>query len=217
LRRSGASLLPADFDVSLTNMKVAQATRPYRMSSRAEAAAATGERILDATEALFLAGPVDRMTLEAIAARAAVTVQTVIRRYGSKDGLIEAAAERAAERVRRQRAEAPIGDVAGAVTNLLDHYEAMGEHSLRLLAEEDASPTMREIAANGRDLHRRWVERTFAPQLAGRRGAGRARRMAQNSAITDVYTWKLLRRDAGLSRAQVEQAVRELIEGLERL
>jgi len=185
------------------------------MTARAEATAATGERILDATEELFWACPVDRMSLEDVAARAGVTVQTVIRRYGSKDELIAATAARAAERVRRQRDEAPVGDVAGAVTNLLDHYEAMGDRALRLLAEEDTGPTMRKITGEGRRLHRQWVERTFAPQLVRSRGASRARRVAQLVAVTDVYMWKILRRDAGLSRPQVERALRELINGLE--
>ena len=189
--------------------------RPYRMTARAEAVAATGERILDATEQLFWSGPIDRMSLDAVATRAGVTVQTVLRRYGSKDGLVAAAAARAAERVRRQRDEAPVGDVAGAVANLLDHYEDMGERALRLLAEEAGSPLMEEIAESGRELHRQWVERTFAPQLRGLRGAEHTRRRAQLVAVTDVYMWKLLRRDAGLSRRQVEQALRELIDGLE--
>lgn len=196
-------------------MEAVPVRRPYRMSARAAAARATGERILDATDELFWAGCVDRMSLQDVATRAEVTVQTVIRRFGSKERLIVAAASRGAERVRRQRDEAPVGDVAGAVANLLDHYEEMGDRALRLLAEEASGPTMREIAESGRLLHRRWVERTFAPQLARRRGAKRARRLAQLVAVTDVYTWKLLRRDAGLSRPEVDRALRELIDGLE--
>ena len=196
-------------------MNAGTTKRQYRMTARAEGVRATGERILDATEELFWAGPVDRMSLDDVASRAGVTVQTVLRRYGSKDGLVAATAARAAERVRRQRDEAPVGDVAGAVANLLDHYEEMGERALRLLAEEAGSPLMAEIAESGRTLHRRWVERTFAPQLAGLGGVERKRRRAQLIAVTDVYVWKLLRRDAGLSRRQVEQAMRELIDGLE--
>jgi AcrR family transcriptional regulator len=197
-------------------MEVSEGRRPYRMSARAEAANATGRRILDATEALFWARPVDQISLADVAAEAGVTVQTVIRRYGSKRELIEAAVARATEEVRRQRDEAPVGDVAGAVGNLLDHYEAMGERSLRLLAAEESSTQMREITEGARTLHRRWVQRTFAPQLAACRGATRARRLAQLVAVTDVYTWKLLRRDAGLSRSQVERALTELIDGLEK-
>jgi AcrR family transcriptional regulator len=184
------------------------------MIARAEAAAATGERVLDATEELFWAGPLDRLSLGDVAARAGVSVQTVIRRYGSKDQLVAAAAARGAERVRRQRDEAPVGDVTGAVANLLDHYEAMGQRVLRLLAAEDSGPTIRDIVQEGRALHRRWVERTFAPQLARCESAGRARRLAQLVAVTDVFTWKLLRRDAGLSRVEVQRALIELIDGL---
>jgi len=33
-------------------------------------------------------------------------------------------------------------------------------------------------------------------------------------AVCDVYTWKLLRRDAGLSRRQTERALVELLEPL---
>jgi hypothetical protein len=42
----------------------------------------------------------------------------------------------------------------------------------------------------------------------------RERRLAQFVAICDVYTWKLLRRDAGLSRRQTELAVTELLNPL---
>ena len=197
-------------------MKAETARRPYRMTARADAAAATGERILDAAEELFWKEPLERIALAEVAAGAGVSVQTVIRRFGSKDGVMEAAAQRAIGQVRDQRDRAPVGDVPGAVANLLDHYEAVGDRALRLLSEEDRSPAMARYTEDGRRLHRDWVRRTFAPQLAGRRGAERRRRLAQLVAICDVYTWKLLRRDAGLSRAQTERALVELIDGLEK-
>lgn len=196
-------------------MNTSAVRRSYRMDARAVAAAATGERILDAAEDLFWEAPTDGVLLAEVASRAGVTVQTVLRRHGSKEGLIAAAAARAVERVSRQRDEAPIGDVAGAVANLLDHYESHGDRAVRLLAGEHASATLGELTEQGRLVHRRWVERTFAPQLSGLRGAQRARRLAQLIAVTDVYTWKLLRRDAGLTRAQTERALVELIDGLE--
>jgi hypothetical protein len=46
------------------------------------------------------------------------------------DRLIEAVGER----VTNQRSEAPVGDIAGAVEKLVDHYEERGESSLRLLS-----------------------------------------------------------------------------------
>ncbi len=188
--------------------------RPYRMVARAESAAATGERILDAAVEVFWELPGEQITLDEVARRAGVTVQTVIRRFGGSDGLFAAAAEREAERVRRQRNEAPVGDAAGAVRVLVDHYEAMGDRVLRLLAEEERVPGLREVADRGRVLHREWCARTFAPALAGRVGVERRRRLAQLVAICDVYSWKLLRRDAGLSRRQTELALGELLEPL---
>src|SRR3954454_24266743 len=95
------------------------ARRPYRMTARAAAAAATGERILDAAVEVFYATA--DLPLDEVAARAGVTVQTVIRRFGGREGLFAAALERESGRVRDQRDTAPVGDVPTAVRVLLDH------------------------------------------------------------------------------------------------
>jgi AcrR family transcriptional regulator len=182
------------------------------MVARAQSAAATGERILDAAVEVFWELPTDQVSLEEVARRAGVTVQTVIRRFGGKEGLLTAAAEREAERVRRQRERAPVGDVRGAVRVLVAHYEELGERVLKLLAEEQRVAGLREITDRGRALHRRWCERVFAPAVAGRMGVERERRLAQLVAVCDVYTWKLLRLDYGLSRRQTELALVELLE-----
>jgi len=54
----------------------------------------------------------------------------------------------------------------------------------------------------------------FAPALASLQGPERARRLAQLIAVTDVLTWKLLRRDRHLSRRQTELALIELLQPL---
>jgi AcrR family transcriptional regulator len=188
--------------------------RPYRMVARAESAAATGERILDAAIAVFWETPYEAMTLDEVARRADVTVQTVIRRFGGRDGLFAAAAARETERVRAQRYQAPVGDAAGAVRVLVDHYEAMGDRILRLLADEHRADELHAIADGGRTFHREWCARVFAPSLERLSAATRRRRLAQLVAVCDVYTWKLLRRDAGLGRRQTELALVELLEPL---
>src|SRR5215207_10432739 len=150
-------LLPgpkAAIGVRITNVKTATvARRPYRMVARAEAAAVTGERILDAAVEAFWESPGEQVSLEEVARRAGVSVQTVIRRNGGRDGLMAAAGEREAERVRRQRDEAPAGDAEGAVRVLVDHYEELGDRVLKMLAEEDRVPGLRQIADRGRSLH----------------------------------------------------------------
>ena len=184
------------------------------MIARAEATATTAERILDAAVEVFWELPTDQISLDEIARRAGVTVQTVIRRFGGRDGLLAAAVERESEKVRRQRDEAVPGDLAGAVRVLIEHYEVIGDRGLRMLAEEERIPALKAIVDRGRTMHRAWCARVFAPTLARLRGLERERRLAQFVAVGDVYTWKLLRRDAGLSRRQTELAVIELLNPL---
>jgi AcrR family transcriptional regulator len=181
------------------------------MRARAEAAAETGRRILEAVIELHTERFFDQVSLEDIAERAGVTVQTVIRRFGNKERLIEAATEAANRQVVRQRDRAPVGDIEGAVKNLVDHYEEWGDGVLRLLAQEERVPALRSVTDTGRALHYQWVERTFAPLLAERTGKARQRLLAELIALCDVYFWKILRRDLGLSREQTEIAIREVI------
>jgi AcrR family transcriptional regulator len=190
------------------------AKRPYRMGARAEATAATGERILDATEAAFYEQPGEDVTLAAIAASAGVTVQTVLRRFGNRQALFGAALTRAAVRVSLQRGSAPVGDVEGAVRVLVDHYEELGDRVLRVLGEEGRNQVLHTLTDIGRAYHREWCKQVFAPTLAELDGQGLERRTAQLVAATDVYVWKLLRRDQGLDRETTELAMLELIEPL---
>jgi AcrR family transcriptional regulator len=184
------------------------------MRARAESTAATRERILDAAVKVFWALPTDEISLDDVARRAGVTVQTVIRRFGGREGLLAAGIEREVRRVAQQRDQAPVGGLAGAVRNLLDHYEAMGDAILKMLAEESRMASLRRIVDRGRMVHREWCARVFAPALNRVHGGDRDRRLAEFVAVCDVYTWKLLRRDCGLSRRQTEQALTELLRPL---
>lgn len=186
-------------------------TRTYRMGARAEAAEATGDRILDAALALFWDSPGADVSLDEVARAAGVTRQTVIRRYGGKEGVMAAAAARENARVRDQRATAPVGDVPAAVSVLVDHYELYGDGVLRLLSEEARSPALAAVVESGRELHRQWCRTVFEPALRARSGAARRRLLAQLVAVCDVTVWGLLRRQAGLSRQQTELAIVELI------
>ena len=204
---------PGQFEINIIDMKSGPA-RSYVMRDRARAAERTGERVLAAVTELFVEVPYSQLTLAAVAERAGVTVQTVLRRFGDKEGLVAAAARRSNAEVAAQRGEAPVGDVAAIVANLVTHYETVGDLALRLLAEEEGSPTIAAITSTARAYHRAWCARVFSPSLDVLTGAERDRRLAQLVAVCDVYTWKLLRRDSGLSRRQVSTALRELLEPL---
>jgi AcrR family transcriptional regulator len=188
--------------------------RAYRMSARAAAVEERGHRILAVARALCAEMPFEEITLEAIAARSGVTLQTVLRRFGSKSRLIAAAAEEGMAQVDAQRGQAPVGNTAAAVRNLFEHYEEWGDVSLRLLAQEERFEQIGEITRRARALHAVWVERVFGPELARRGEGDRSVLRAQLIAICDVYLWKLLRRDLGLPRAEAERAVLGVIEAL---
>jgi AcrR family transcriptional regulator len=192
----------------------ATSTRPYRMVARAEAVEQTQTDILDAAVAEFWAQSTTDISLDEVAARAGVSTRTILRHFGTRQGLLDAAAERERQRIERERNAARPGDVPGAVRVLVDHYEQMGDQVIRLLAEEQRSPESRGVADAGRASHRAWCQRMFADALAPFTGVDRRRRLAQLVAVCDVYTWKLLRRDAGLSRTQTERALIELLQPL---
>jgi AcrR family transcriptional regulator len=189
--------------------------RPYRMVARADAAKATWNRVLDAAVELFTDNPYEDVSLDLVASAAGVTKRTILRRFGSKETLFVESLQRAVEAMIRHREEAVVGDVAGAVANVVGQYERWGANRLRLLAQEDRIPLIAEWVQGGRDWHWAWVERIFAPQLAGLRGAARKRRIAAYATLTDVYTWKLLRLDRGLTRAETERTLVEMANKLE--
>lgn len=188
--------------------------RPYRMGRRAEQVTATRERVLETAAELFGTRLYDEVSLDDVAAGAQTTVQTVIRHFGSKDSLFVAAARWSADRVVAPREVARPGDVAAAVRGLVDHYEESGDAVFLLLTQEDRVPAIRAYTDAGRTYHRDWVQRFLGDALAGLTGKARQRRVAQLVAVTDLYTWKLLRRDRGLSRRETEAAIRGLVEAL---
>jgi AcrR family transcriptional regulator len=184
------------------------------MSTRAAAVEVTRERILQAACDAFMQGWYDDVTLRDVAADAGVAPQTLVNHFGNKDALFGAAAERIGDQISALRWTVVAGDLKGAATTLVDDYEQTGDFTLRTLAIEDRVPVVRPVLAAGRRGHQDWVEHVFATALTGLRGVDRKRRVAQLVVATDVFTWKLLRRDKGLSRDQTITAIRELVEAL---
>ncbi|HEX3691927.1 MAG TPA: helix-turn-helix domain-containing protein [Solirubrobacteraceae bacterium] len=192
----------------------ARRRRPYRQVARAQATEQTREALLDAANAELASDGFAGTSLEAVASRAGVSKQTALRHFGSKEGLVAALLRRTGSVVPRERADAPPGDVRAAVAGLMRHYENWGEGVLCMLGAEAHVPLMHHITDRSRELHREWVTRMFEPQLSALDARSRDRRVAQLTALCDVYMWKLLRRDMGLARAEVEESLVEMIERL---
>lgn len=195
-------------------MKCGASTRPYRMRARAEAAERTARAVLEATAALWRERALNEITLGAIGERAGVSVRTVLRRFGSRDGVIEATIEAESERMTAERDRAIAGDVDGALDHLLRHYERDGDAVLRTLALEETMASARAIAGAGRAAHRSWCARVFAPYLPDRGDAAYEARLDAFVAATDLYLWKLLRRDLGRTAEEAGRVFRSLLAGL---
>lgn len=190
------------------------ATRPYRMVSRSQAAERTHRAIIQAAFDLYSERDFDQVSLDDVAAQAGVAVRTLLRRFGSKEALLDAVADAADREVEGRRQEVPPGDTAAAVRCVVTDYEGYGDAIMRLLSQENRVAAFGRTAERGRRLHHEWVERAFGPQLSRRSGAARRLLRAQLIAITDVYTWKLMRRDLGLGRSATVEALEGMLAGV---
>jgi AcrR family transcriptional regulator len=179
------------------------------MRVRADSANATRERILESAVEELWRRRSSEVRLEDVATRAGVTVQTVLRIFGRRSALLASASAQLRDRIIEQRESAAPGDLGGTVSALFDHYEDMGDFVIRNLADEEALPELRESLEQGRRAHRRSMRHQFAPQLAGRDDG--ALLLDALVIACDVYTWKILRRDAGRSRDDAEACVRFIV------
>jgi AcrR family transcriptional regulator len=177
------------------------ATRTYIKVARAEAEERTRQALIAAAEDAVLSGSWTGASLEVIADRAGVTKQTLLRQFGSKNGLLAHAFTQTAEEIRSQRFAAPTDDVAGAVDNLLAHYEEYGERAIKVGGLEGDG--LGEIAGQARRMHYEWVEHAFGAWLGRERGRERTRLRAALIAVCDLQTWWILANDLGLDRRDV--------------
>jgi AcrR family transcriptional regulator len=186
-------------------------TRTYRQTRRADATERTRAAILVAARELFGEDPQFDPSLEALAERAGVSTRTVIRQFGSKEGVLEEAITAGVEEAAATRHAEP-GDVAGAVRAITTHYEAMGDEVMRWLALAERLPMVRRVTERGVETHLEWVNAVFAPDLEGLSRSARKARRAALATATDVYVWHLLRRREGLGRDATEATILGLVE-----
>lgn len=183
-------------------------TRPYTMSVRADAVAETRRRIIEALFTLGRERMFSNISLDDVATAADVSVQTILRHFKSRAGLIDATMDHAIATVTEER-HAPAGDVDAGIAVIVEHYEDRGQTALLMLAQEASDPQVAELTRRGRDLHRTWVRDVLAPS------AGPQDPLIDVLVVaTDVYTWKLLRIDCQYSRARTEQLIHRMVTSL---
>lgn len=183
------------------------------MVARAQAAELTGDKIFQAAHDLWGTNRFDEVTLQAVASRAGVTLQTVLRRFGSKEALFAAAAAHISEHIKKERVPSSSGPRA-AVHALVASYEGVADVNWNGLVQEDRFAFVHEQMEGARTIHRTWLETAFADALRGARGVERRRRLDLLFCATDFYQWKLLRRDLGRSQAETCKRMLEMVNAL---
>lgn len=187
------------------------------MVARAEGMTATRNRIVQAALKLGLQQAYEDITLVAIAEAAGVSHQTVLNHFESKENVAAAAAEVLARETTAARALAKPGDLHGAVSILVGEYERFGDANARWAIASERLGSLAPLLDAARVSHQAWLEHICSDRLPAAPDARRDVIHALHVA-TDVYTWKLLRRDLRVSRESAERIMLNLANGvLERV
>lgn len=187
--------------------------RAYKQGARAEAAARTAQAIVAALRTFLETEWYNDVSLERIAQAAGTTVQTILRHFGSKEGVLEAVALNLESEITHRRTVAP-GDVDGAIAVVVEDYEVLGDMVLRFLAQEDRISAIRKVTDFGRANYRRWVRETFEPYFDGL--APDSQEWLNDGLVValDIYVWKLIRRDRGRSAQDVRAYMKQLVDAM---
>ncbi|MFE7168290.1 TetR/AcrR family transcriptional regulator [Streptomyces sp. NPDC057616] len=190
-----------------------KSARPYTMRARAASAESTRSRVLEAAVQQLKGRLRSDIRLNDVAAQAEVTVQTVLRLFGSKAELFRSALDEVLQEMREDLDQAEPGNVPEAVRTWFDHYEQFGDVVVANLAVEH-DPAVAPVVRIGRERHRERVQAVLAPQLRRYSGDERERVVDALVCMSDVYTWKLLRRDMQRPRHEAEVTLTMMINSL---
>ncbi len=188
--------------------------RAYDMTTRGGAASSTKRRVAEAALALFIERDYDSVSLAEIAREAGVSHQTVLNHCASKAGVLLAAGEVFSERVRDLEEDTIVGDVVSVVQTTCLRYEVLGDANARWAAMATRSPEVAAGLASGRANFQAWLQEMLGALMPDDDPIARQRVLIGLHAALDVFTWKLLRRDLGLSQQQTEQQLTDLVLGV---
>jgi len=182
------------------------------MVARAEKRDQTRRRIVTAMKEAIMTTAYPSIRIADVAATAGVSSQTVHTHFESKETLFLTAIGELGQELLEMRGDTAPGDVVAIVRGLVAEYERYGDVNWALLPLERDSPAVAAALQAGRAGHRASLEASFAPLLPLDR---MRRRQAVDGlyAATDVGTWKLLRRDLGLSAARTRAVIETLVRG----
>ncbi len=187
------------------------------MKARSASAAQTEAKILKAAGELWMKYPLHEITLERIAEKAETTVRTILRKFGSREGVFEAASGQDDACIEAIKDAAKVGDIRLAVDLLMQEYELTGEAAVRTLALEDTLPIIAEVLQHARNIHTAWCARVFAPYLPAEEDPNYRLLLGMYYASTDVNQWKLLRKDLGYSQEETAQILYQRLNAITQI
>jgi AcrR family transcriptional regulator len=189
--------------------------RPYRQTRRAEASAATRQRIVDAAIQLHMTVGPARTTIRAIAAQAGVERLTVYRHFPREEQLFRACVAHGWERFPPpdHRPWAKISDpeqrLRTALAELYAYYGAVGD-ALAVIVRD--FPRVPMLAALNAPYLGKWEEmRGVLARGWNRRGRRRKALFAAIAHSLDLSTWESLVRRQGLAEAEAIELLIRLV------
>lgn len=188
--------------------------RKYVQGRRAEEAEARTARIIDACLELFLEKPLIEISLAEIADRAGVGLQTVIRRFKTKEGLIVAGMLEVARRIDSARtplAEEPT-DPESVVNLLAEQYEQWYPYTIAHQRQEATMEVLSQFNEIARSNHSSWIELAFADRLKPFPARERKRVHARLVASTSFETWYWLNQRQELSNRETREVMVRMVE-----
>jgi AcrR family transcriptional regulator len=186
----------------------------YDNSKRLLDAENTKMEIIKAFGTLWSSYSIKDITLEMIAKEAGVTTKTILRKFGSKNGLLNESLSYLATEIESERTLTKVGDIDKILEVLLTNYEKMGAAAIRTINLEPELEIARKIGAKGRALHRDWCIQMFAPYLPTEQSVDYEIQLNSFIAATEIYLWKLMRKDLMLSKEKTFSIFKNIIEGL---
>jgi len=187
---------------------------PYNNTRRLIGAENTKIEIIKAFGNLWSRHSIKDITLDMVAKEAGVTTKTILRKFESKDGMINESLFYLATEIKGERTLATVGNIDEILKALLSNYEKMGEAAIRTINLESELEIARQIGAKGRALHRDWCIQMFSPYLPNEQSADYEIQLTSFIAATEIYLWKLMRKDLKLSKGQTFSIFKNLVKGL---
>lgn len=188
--------------------------RKYVQGRRAQEAEARTARILDTCIDLFLEKPLIEISLAEIAERAGVGLQTLIRRFETKEKLVTAVLLEVAQRIGKSRAgliENP-NDPQSVVDVVCAQYEQWHPYTIAHQRQEATMPILAQFNEIARGNHSAWIKLAFEEPLSALPADESRRVHARLVATTSFETWFWLNQRHELSFGETREVMVQMVE-----